>query len=299
MKTTLDELQTFVTVVDCGSISGAAKRNDMTVSATSRTLARLEEKLGTTLLRRTTRRLALTEEGRAYLTRARKIIGDVVEAEEMLAQRRGVPSGLLRVDAATPFMLHVVAPLAMAFQRQYPHIELELNNNDQIIDLLEKRTDVAIRIGRLDDSTLRAAPIGSSQIRVVASPEYIKNYGEPKTIEELKQHKLLGFSSLEKLNDWPLIDEDGELLHIRSSLRASSGETLRRMLLQGGGIACLSDFMTQADRKAGRLITLFDECTQELRQPINAVYYRNSGVSMRVTRFIEFLQEHVKQYGFE
>ena len=110
MKTTLDELQTFIAVVDSGAISRAAEQLGLTVSGASRTLARLEEKLSTTLLRRTTRRLELTEEGRAFLLRARQIIASVEDAEEHMAARQERPSGRLRVDAATPFMLHAVVP---------------------------------------------------------------------------------------------------------------------------------------------------------------------------------------------
>ncbi|HEY0891867.1 MAG TPA: LysR family transcriptional regulator, partial [Cellvibrio sp.] len=147
MKTTLDEMQVFVVVVDSGSITAAAESLGQTVSAISRALARLEEKLEVTLLRRTTRRLELTEEGKVFLSQACKIINAVEDAEEQMQVRRNQPAGLLRVNAASPFMLHVLVPLVRGFREQYPDIELELNTNDQIIDLLEHRTDIAIRIG--------------------------------------------------------------------------------------------------------------------------------------------------------
>ncbi|MFP4595828.1 LysR family transcriptional regulator, partial [Ralstonia sp.] len=147
MKTTLEELLAFRTVVDTGSVTAAAEQLGQTVSGVSRALRRLEEKLETTLLSRTTRRLALTDEGAVFLAQARSILSAVDEAEEQIALRRQQPAGRLRVNAAMPFMLHVIAPLVPDFRTQYPQIELELNTNDLIIDLLEEDTDVAIRIG--------------------------------------------------------------------------------------------------------------------------------------------------------
>lgn len=214
MKATLDEMNVFVSVVDTGSISAAAELLSLTTSATSRALARLESKLNTTLLNRTTRRIELTEEGQLYLDRVRKILTSVDEAEDMLVGDKGKPSGLLRVNAASPFMLHVVAPLVAQYQQEYPEIELELTSNEENIDLLGKRTDIAIRIGQLKDSTMRAARLATSSIRVLASPEYLAQHGNPKSVKELEQHRLLGFSRFEFLNDWPLQTEAGELLRI-------------------------------------------------------------------------------------
>src|SRR6218665_2620222 len=158
MKTTLDELQAFTAVVDSGSITAAAEHLAQTVSGVSRTLSRLEHKLDTTLLRRTTRRLEVTEEGHAFLGPARAILGAVDEAEEQMARRRQVPAGRLRVNAASPFMLHAIVPLVPEFMRRYPQIQLMLDTDDLNIDLLERRTDIAIRIGPLADSSLHARP---------------------------------------------------------------------------------------------------------------------------------------------
>ena len=156
MKITLEELRAWVAVVDSGSITAAASQLAQTSSGISRALSRLESKLQTTLLHRTTRRLALTEEGQVFLEHARQILASVEQAEEQIALRREMPSGRLRVNAATPFMLHVIVPLVADFRARYPLIQLELNTDDILIDLLEQQTDVAIRIGELRDSTLRA-----------------------------------------------------------------------------------------------------------------------------------------------
>lgn len=291
MKVTLDELQAFATVVDTGSITGAAQQLDLTVSATSRTLARLEDKLKTTLLRRTTRRLALTEEGRAFLQNARAIIDSVENAEEQMLTRREKPSGRLRVDAASPFMLHVVVPLVRGYRERFPQVELELNSNEGIIDLLERRTDVAIRIGRLKDSTLHSKLIGHSRVRMLASPAYLEAHGQPRKVEDLGKHDLLGFNQPESLNVWPILGPDGEPYRIEPAICASSGETLRQLALEGAGIVCLSDFMTTQDRESGRLVQILARQTQDVRQPVQAVYYRNTAISARIASFVDYLVE--------
>ncbi|MDT3720682.1 LysR substrate-binding domain-containing protein [Pseudomonas oryzihabitans] len=292
MNVTLDELQVLVAVVDTGALSRAAEQLGLTVSAVSRTLGRLEDKLQTTLLRRTTRRLELTEEGNAFLERARQIIAAVDDAEEQMATRRESPAGRLRVDAASPFMLHAVVPLVAGYRARYPQVQLELNSNDGLIDLLEHRTDVAIRIGRLKDSTLHARSIGSCRLRVLAAPAYLERHGRPRQIADLAQHNLLGFTQPVSLNEWPLPDSDDLPLHIAPSLAASSGETLRQLALEGVGIVCLADFMTHRDRAEGRLVQLFPSRTLDVRQPINAVYYRNTALTARIASFVNYLAEH-------
>jgi DNA-binding transcriptional LysR family regulator len=298
MKTTLDEMQAFITVVDSGSITAAAEQLGLTISATSRTLARLEDKLSTTLLRRSTRRLELTEEGAAFLQRARQIVASVEETEELMTLRRNQPVGRLRVDAASPFMLHAIVPHVAGYRALYPQVALELTSNEGIIDLLERRTDVAIRIGRLKDSSLHATPLASSRIRVLASPAYLAAHGTPRSVADLAQHQLLGFLQPESLNDWPLPGADGQPLTIAPALRASSGETLLQLALHGAGIVCLSDFMTQTQRQTGQLQQLLPRQTLDMRQPIHAVYYRNTALSARIASFVRYLKEAL-QAGFD
>ncbi|MDP4072866.1 LysR family transcriptional regulator [Acidovorax sp. A1169] len=293
MKSTLEELQAFVAVVDGGSITAAADQLGQTVSGISRALGRLEKKLETTLLRRTTRRTELTEEGQAFLQRTRAILASIDDAEESMAARRQQPAGRLRVNAATPFMLHAVVPLVPAFRAAYPQITLELNTDEMYIDLLEQRTDVAIRIGRLQDSTLHARPLCTSRLRVLASPEYLARAGKPKGVADLAGHTLLGFNEPELLNRWPLRGTHGDEWRIVPSLTASSGETLRQLALEHVGLVCLSDFMTAGDRDAGRLVQVLARDTVDVRQPINAVYYRNTQLAARIACFLDFLQERM------
>jgi DNA-binding transcriptional LysR family regulator len=289
MKISLEELQAFRAVVDTGSITAAAQSLEQTVSGVSRALGRLEQKLETTLLRRTTRRIELTEEGHAFLSHACSILAAVDTAEEQMAARRRTPAGRLRVNAAAPFMLHAIIPLVADFRRAYPQIELVLDTDDLNIDLLERRTDVAIRIGSLHDSTLNARPLATSRLRILASADYLARHGTPQTVEDLARHSLLGFTQPASLNRWPLRGDHGDEWPVTPTLAASSGETIRQLALAGNGIACLSDFMTTADRASGALVEILSGSTVEVRQPISAVYYRNTALTARIVSFLDFV----------
>ncbi|WJF88896.1 LysR family transcriptional regulator [Paraburkholderia bonniea] len=294
MKTSTDELLVFVTVIDSGSMTAAAEKLQQTVSGVSRALSRLEHKLDTALVRRTTRRLDLTDEGELFLARARLILAAMEDAEASVKQRQERPSGRLRVDAASPFMLHCVTPHMTAFSARYPEIELALSSNERTVDLLEQKVDLALRIGVLQDSTLHARLLGTSRVRIIASPAYLAQHGEPRTPEALHQHRLIGFTAPEHLNRWPLRDGAQTSLKIKPGITASSGETLRQLALAGWGIARLADFMIAADIRAGRLVSLFDSVLLEERQPVNAVYYQSAALAGRVQCFLDFLAERVE-----
>ncbi|KQW87131.1 LysR family transcriptional regulator [Massilia sp. Root418] len=285
-----DDLRIFVAVVDSGTLSAASVHLGQTTSGVSRALSRLEEKLATTLLTRTTRRMELTEEGQLFLEQARAILSAMEEAEETIRMRRQKPAGRLCVDAASPFMLHCVVPHVAEFRALYPDIRLELTSNDQIADLIEHRTDIAIRIGALSDSTLHARALSASPLHVLASPDYLVRRGTPAAPEDLAQHELLGFAQYEAGNVWPLRHAAGNSLQVTPALAASSGETLRQLALAGQGIVCLADFMTRADIASGRLVKLLETHATGFRQQIHAVYYRNTQLSQRIGCFLEFLQ---------
>jgi DNA-binding transcriptional LysR family regulator len=294
MKTSTEELLVFVTVIDCGSITAAAERLQQTVSGVSRALTRLEKKLDTALVRRTTRRLQLTEEGEMFLARARAILDAMEEAEESVTRGRERPSGKLRVDAASPFMLHGIAPHMAEFAGLYPEIRLELTSNERDIDLLQQKVDIAIRIGTLQDSTLHARALGSSKMRVVASPAYLARHGEPRGIEALRTHRLAGFSAPDVLNRWPLPDGSGEMFRIEPGILASSGETLRQLAIDGWGIACLADYMIADDIREGRLAPLLDDVLVDRRQPIHAVFYQSATLASRVKCFLDFIAPRLR-----
>ncbi|MBY8932287.1 LysR family transcriptional regulator [Pseudomonas sp. Wu6] len=297
MKARSDELQIFVSVIECGSISAAAEQVGQTPSAVSRTLSRLEAKLDTTLINRTTRRMDLTEEGRYFFEQAKVILAQMQELEERLSSRQQKPAGRLRINAAVPFMLHGIMPYIGEFRGLYPDIQLELNSDDVIIDLLEQSTDIAIRIGTLADSTLHARALGSTPLHILASAEYLKQHGTPTTVAELAGHTLLGFTHTDTLNHWPLRHAEGDRWLIQPGIAASSGETVRHLALEGQGICCLSNFMTHKDIDAGRLVPLLDTFNSGYRQPIHAVYYRNSQLALRIQCFLDFIQAKLARYA--
>lgn len=292
MNITLEEMRVFIAVVDSGSITAAAAQSGLTVSATSRALLRLEEKMNSTLVLRTTRRLKLSEEGAIFLHKARDVVQLAQEAEDVLMNHQQIPSGILRVDASTPFLLHVITPLVAQFNELYPQVRLELTNYEGVINLLEKQTDIAFRIGPLADSSLHATLLGHSRLRILASPRYLQQYGEPKTPQELTQHRLLGFTSPESLNEWPLFHDDKKGLKITPSIAASSGEILCNLTRQGAGIVCMSDFMTHEVRESGEFRQILTSFTYESKQPIHAVYYRSQTLSPRLRCFIDFIMQH-------
>ncbi len=290
MKLSVEELETFVHVADSGSLTAAAALAKQTTSAVSRTLKRLEEKLGTTLVHRTTRRAVLSDEGSVLLDRAREILASIEHAEELVSAGHRCPAGRLRVDSAAPFVTHALAPLVPEFMDLYPEIRLELVSTDHVIDLLEQRTDIAIRFGPMRDSTLRARLLGRSRQRVVASPSYLATRGTPRTPRELDEpgrHRLLGFTEPTTLNHWPVRRQEDP--PITPALEASSGEALRALALAGAGIASLGEFLVDADIARGDLVHLLPQVKVRSEEPIHAVFLKHNALSGRVRAFLDFL----------
>jgi DNA-binding transcriptional LysR family regulator len=285
----ISALIAFVTVTETGSFSTAAQQLGQTPSGVSRTVSRLEKELGMTLMHRTTRRLDLTAEGAWLLERARRVLAELADTEAQAAARRGHPAGLVRVNAATPALDHLVAPLVADFLDEYPQVSLELTSGETIVDLIEEKVDVAIRIGILPDSSLNARLLGRSRIRVLAAPGYLERHGRPATPAGLAGHRLLGFTAPASLNTWPLRDGSQEGFIAKPQVTASSGETLRHLALGGAGIVSLSDFLSGADVAAGRLVPLLEEATLPWTQPVWAVFYKQGALAPRVAALVEFL----------
>jgi DNA-binding transcriptional LysR family regulator len=285
----VEPLIAFAAVIDAGSFSAAAARLGQTPSGVSRTIARLEKQLGMTLIHRTTRRLDLTEEGAWLLGRARSVLAELANTEAEAQARRSQPSGLVRVNAATPALDHLLAPLVPEFLDAYPLVQLELASGETVVDLIEERADLAIRIGALPDSTLNARRLGSSRVRVLAAPSYLERHGVPASVEELSRHRLLGFTEPASLNTWPLSHAGGEGWTTRPQVTASSGETVRHLALAGSGIASLSDFLTRGDLAAGRLVPVLEEHALPWTQPVWAVFYKQGGLAPRVAALVDFL----------
>ncbi|UML95521.1 LysR family transcriptional regulator [Shewanella xiamenensis] len=288
MKTRSDDLEILLAVVDSGGFSAAAELLDIQVARVSRAVSKVESQVGVSILNRTTRRIELTEEGRQFVEAIRIGLLQIQQAEEEIITRGELPRGRLRVDAASPFVFHQLVPLIQSFKQTYPDIELELTSNEGFVDLLEKKTDLAIRIGNLTDSTLHARPLGKSLLYIVASPDYLSKRCFPNKSSDLIHHDLLGFSTPKALNDWPL----NGFTRFTPTLTSSNGETLRQLALTGNGIACLSGFMVKKDIAEGRLIPLLEseKITNTGREQINAVYYKSSTVAKRISAFIDFIQ---------
>lgn len=287
-----EDLEILLAVIDSGGFSAAARLLDIQVARVSRAVSRLESELGATLLHRTTRRIELTDEGQQFVSAVREGLRQLESAEDGLRAQRGRPSGRLRVDAATPFLLHQLVPLVPAFREAYPEIQLELIANERIIDLIERRTDLAIRIGTLEDSNLHAKLLGHSPLHLVASPDYLTRCGKPKRIDDLEQHTLIGFADAPHLNILPLKQPRPMHPHIASS----SGEAVRHLALAGEGIALLSNFMVCEDIAQGRLIRLLDRELQSPnpRERVQAVYYRSDALPPRVSAFLEFISTRLR-----
>ncbi|WP_407439697.1 DNA-binding transcriptional regulator YafC [Lelliottia sp.] len=299
MKATSEELVIFVAVVESGSFSRAAVQLGQANSAISRSVKKLEMKLGVSLLNRTTRQLSLTEEGERYFRRVQSILQEMAAAETEIIETRSTPRGLLRIDAATPVVLHFLLPLVKPFRERYPEVSLSLVSSETFINLIERKVDVAIRAGTLIDSSLRARPLFTSYRKMIASPSYIARYGNPTNVDDLKRHLCLGFTEPVSLNTWPIAGSDGQPHEIISGLSSNSGETLKQLCLSGNGIACLSDFMINKELEKGDLVEILADKRLPVEMPFSAVYYSDRAVSTRIRAFIDFLSEHVKQIPLE
>ncbi|MGJ7094706.1 LysR family transcriptional regulator [Vibrio hannami] len=291
MQTRSDELEILVAVVDHGSFSAAAAAMNIQVAKVSRVINKIEQKLGVTLLNRTTRRLQLTDEGHYFVGSIRKFLLEIEQTEESLLTRGDTPKGKLRIDAASPFIIHQIIPLVDKFKREYPQITLELTSHEEFVDLLENKTDIAIRIGKMPDSTLSARSLGKSPLHIVASPDYLAKNGIPKSVKDLSTHTIIGFSGPKVLNQWGL----KECNYVDPSISASNGEAVRKLALTSIGIACLSNFMVHKDIEQGSLVPLLvnERTPVPDREQISAVFYKSSSVACRVSVFIDFLRKNI------
>ncbi len=288
------EMDVFLRVAEHGSFAAAARRLRLTPSAVSRSIARLEARLGVRLLQRTTRSLQLTAEGEAYRLRAQALMQEFEALERSFASERAEPRGRLRVSVSVPFGLHCLLPVVPAFLERYPRISLDLSLSDTLVDLVHERTDVAIRHGPLRDSTLRARKLGSSRWLVVASPDYLRRHGRPQKPSDLDQHNGLNFNFRRSVEGWTfLLDGESKQRQISGNFYGNSGEALRLMAVGGAGIARLAWFLVSADVRAGRLVPLLDDCMPRASEDIHAIYTGQGQPSPRVRAFIDFMAAQI------
>ncbi|HWQ40265.1 MAG TPA: LysR family transcriptional regulator [Burkholderiales bacterium] len=283
-------MQLFVRIVEAGSFSAVAREMNMIQPTVSKQLTALEEKLGVRLLNRTTRKLSLTDAGREYYQRCKRILDEVQEMEAEVSELQNRPTGTLRVNAPVAFGQLYLLPLTFQFRRKYPGLAIELSLNDRYVDLIQEGFDVAIRFGELQDSQLVARHVGSSARVCVASPAYLGAKGWPKVPADLKNHNCITYTYLFG-NEWHF-DGPGGLQPVRvfGDFRANSGLTIRAAALEGIGIANIPAFLVREDIESGRLVqVLSDFGPAPVR--ISAVYASARLLSRKVKLFVDFMQE--------
>ena len=285
------EMEIFVTAVREGSLSAAARRLDLTPSAVSRALARIEARLGTRLVTRTTRRLALTPEGDAYLHAAQRILADIAEVEGELADQ-AAPRGRLRVSAALAHGRLAIVPLLGEFVARYPGILVDISLSDMLEDVAGGRADVAIRFGPLGDSLLTARKVGETGRTIVAAPDYLARNGIPRLPEELHAHNCLNFNFRRAEPIWPFRQDGRDYsLPVGGNVEANNGDTLVQLALAGVGIARVGTFNVADHVAAGRLVPLLEPFNPGDREDIHALYVGGATRPARVRVFVDFLME--------
>lgn len=294
MDNRFGDIETFLAVANGGSLASAAKALRLTPSAVSRSVARLEQRLGVTLMRRTTRSLALTAEGEAYRERMTVLLADIATVEAGLGQEGQGPRGLLRINASPSIGMMGLLPILPRFTARYPDIVVDLALSDTIVDLVEERADVAIRIGPLRDTSLRAKKLGHSRMILVASPDYLARRGVPQSLEDLEAHDCLRFSFRRSVDSWPF-RIGGKLVHrpVHGSFFGNSGEVVRQMAVAGGGIARHGHFHVAGDLKAGRLVEVLSDFNPGDGEDIHALYAPEVRAAARIRAFLDFLDEEL------
>ncbi|CDZ32903.1 Transcriptional regulator, LysR family [Neorhizobium galegae bv. officinalis] len=282
------EMEVFARVVQDGGFSAAARNLDITPSAVSKLITRLEARLGTRLLVRTTRALTLTEEGEAYHHAALRILQELNEADQEAAG--GAVRGRLRINTTIPFGTMFVAPAIPEFIARNPDLIVDLSFTDGIVDLVAEKTDVAIRMGNLPDSGLIARKLGQSRRVVCASPDYLARRGSPETPMDLEQHDCLTFNFRRARPSWPFRDRDRDIAQpVKGSIVVNNGETMKQMALAGAGVARVGLFHVADDIAAGRLIPLLEAFNPGDLELVHAVYVGGGPLPHRVRAFIEHM----------
>ena len=288
----LDAMEVFVRVVQTGGFSAAARALGMTPSAVSKQIARLEDRLGARLFTRTTRRFALTEEGRAFHERAQRILADVAEAEEAVANLHGALRGLLRINVPVAFGRLHVAPLLPDFLAAHRELRIDVVLNDRFVDLVEEGVDLVIRIGELADSSLIARRLAANRRLVCAAPDYLARERTPKLPSDLTGHNCLVYTYRASRNDWHFIGPDGtrQTVQVAGNLEANNAEALQAAVRAGLGLGLLPHWLVGRDLADGRRVELLPEFHAP-DSAIYAVYPPGRHLSPKVRGFVDFLAE--------
>jgi DNA-binding transcriptional LysR family regulator len=286
------EMEVFVRVVEQGGFSAAARACRVTPSAVSKLVARLETRLGTRLINRSTRAFQLTPEGCVFYERAIRILADIEDAERN-AGAGEQPAGRIRLNTSASYATHVLAPVLPEFLERYPNVTLDLVQTDMIVDLLAERIDVAVRAGPLKNSSLVARKLGDTRMVIVGAPTYLQRFGVPKAIDDLDHHHRLGFGYARAVDGWPMKDKgEARVVSAASRVQASDGEGLRRLALGGSGLARLAAFTVRHDIRAGRLVSVLERLNPGDREAFHAIHIGQGGpLPSRVRALLDFLGE--------
>ncbi|MCY1169552.1 HTH-type transcriptional regulator DmlR [compost metagenome] len=286
-------MQVYVAVVEGGSFVHAAERFDTSTASISRQIAALEEHLGVRLLQRTTRRLSMSETGRAFYERAQQILTDIAETEAVIGREVTQPTGLLRISVPLSYGLREFAGILPEFRARYPGLRLDIDLSDRAVDLINDSIDVAVRIGASPSPNLIARKIAPVRIIVCAAPAYLARRGFPKTPEDLAGHDTLAYSLLATGDTWTFHDRHGteQSVRVEPLVHANNGDLLRKLALAGGGIISQPDFIVADDLARGALVPLLEDWHRS-ESHIYAVYLSRRFLSPKVRVFIDFMVEH-------
>ena len=294
----LTEMEAFATVVDQGGFTDAAKKMGISKSAVSKHVSSLEARLGVRLLNRTTRRVSPTEIGLAYYDRARRVLNDAGEADALVTSMQSAPSGLLRISVATDFGVNHLSPVLGDFLGEFPDITVNMVLNNRYVELISEGFDMAVRMGELDDSSLRARKLTETSLRMVAAPSYFEQYGQPQKIDDLNDHKLLHYSNQANAAVWKLTAPSGEKRQVRTAgwLTVNDGQSLLNAAISGLGIAYLPSFLCAQALADGQVAEALPDLPAET-QGIYAVYPPGRFTQPKVRAFIDFLLHAFAEKG--
>lgn len=285
-------ISAFVKVVETGSFARAADRLGLSVSAVSRNVAELEAHVDARLLNRTTRRLSLTESGRAFHERCVQLLADLEEAEQSANAGTVTPRGTLRLTASNTFGARHLAPVIAAFVRQYPDMRFDVQLSDRAVDLVDEGFDIAVRIGEIGSQNLVGRKVGATRLICCASPAYIERMGEPRKPEDLTAHVCLTYEYMPYRNVWRFRDKQGKehAVRIAGPIHANSGRFLEALAMEGIGIAFEPDFVVEPDVRAGRLVPIL-RGYEAMPTSIYVVYPSRRHLSAKVRVFTDFVAQ--------
>jgi len=283
-------VRVFAQVVESGSFAKAASRLGLSTTATSRHVAELEGHLQTRLLNRTTRRVSLTESGRAFYERAVQLLADLEEAEQEAARAAVVPRGTIKLATSHAFGVRHVAGAIAAFAARHPEVKFDVSLSERIVDLVEEGFDLGIRIGATGSENLVARRLGETRLVACASPEYLARHGTPRTPEELESHNCLTYEYVSPRSVWRFRDAEGRdrAVRVSGTLHANSGDFISQAAARGCGIVLEPAFVVAAEVRARRLVPLLQAFAPP-PLPIYAVYPSRKHLSAKVRLFVDFL----------